>query len=45
LTLDGQRLGVRLQPPCQGQDTQALLTELGLSAQEVERLRQARAVA
>ena len=44
-TMDGQRLGVRADPPSQGQDTDALLTALGLSAQEVQRLRDARAVA
>ena len=44
-TMDGQRLGVRADPPVQGQDTDALLTSLGLSAQEVQRLRDARAVA
>ena len=44
-TMDGQRLGVRADPPSQGQDTDALLTALGLSAQDVQRLRDARAVA
>ncbi len=44
-TMDGQRLGVRSDPPAQGQDTEALLAELGLSAQDVQRLRQSRAVA
>ena len=44
-TMDGQRLGVRSDPPAQGQDTDALLTELGLSAQEVQQLRQVQAVA
>ena len=44
-TMDGQRLGVRCDPPVQGQDTDALLTELGLSAQEVQNLRQVQAVA
>jgi len=44
-TLDGQRLGVRLHPPRQGQDTEALLQELGLSAEDVARLRRVRAVA
>ena len=44
-TMDGQRLGVRADPPAQGQDTDALLSALGLSAQDVQRLREARAVA
>ena len=45
LTMDGQRLGVREHPPRQGQDTEALLIGLGLSAQEVQQLRLAKAVA
>lgn len=44
-TMDGQRLGVRIDPPSQGQDTDVLLTGLGLSAQDVQRLREAGAVA
>ncbi len=44
-TMDGQRLGAGGHPPTQGQDTEALLTGLGLSAQEVQRLREAKAVA
>jgi crotonobetainyl-CoA:carnitine CoA-transferase CaiB-like acyl-CoA transferase len=44
-TMDGQRLGVRIDPPAQGQDTDALLTGLGLSAHEVQCLREAGAVA
>jgi crotonobetainyl-CoA:carnitine CoA-transferase CaiB-like acyl-CoA transferase len=44
-TMDGQRLGIRRHPPRQGQDTHALLVELGLTDHEVQRLRQARAVA
>ena len=44
-TMDGKRLGVRIDPPAQGQDTDALLTGLGLSAQDVQRLREAGAVA
>jgi crotonobetainyl-CoA:carnitine CoA-transferase CaiB-like acyl-CoA transferase len=44
-TMDGQRLGVRSDPPTQGQDTTALLTELGLSTQDLQRLRNAGAVA
>ena len=44
-TLDGQRLGVRLNPPTLGQHTGELLAGLGYSAQEISALRQARAVA
>jgi crotonobetainyl-CoA:carnitine CoA-transferase CaiB-like acyl-CoA transferase len=44
-TMDGQRLGVRCDPPTQGQDTDALLSQLGLSDAEVQQLRQVRAVA
>jgi crotonobetainyl-CoA:carnitine CoA-transferase CaiB-like acyl-CoA transferase len=38
-TLDGQRLGVRLQPPKMGEHTQALLQNLGYSIDDIERLR------
>jgi len=44
-TMDGQRLGVRLEPPFQGENTDALLTELGMDALEIQRLRASRAVA
>ncbi len=44
-TMDGQRLGVRLQPPTQGEHTSQLLVELGYSAAEIEALRSSRAVA
>ena len=44
-TMDGQRLGVRHQPPYQGENTDELLTGLGLSAQDIQRMRAARAVA
>ncbi len=44
-TMAGERLGVRSDPPAQGQDTDAVLTELGLSAHEIEQLRQAGAAA
>ncbi len=44
-TMDGQRLGVRLQPPTMGQHTAPLLADLGYSAPEIEALRSARAVA
>ena len=43
-TMDGQRPGVRTDPPVQGQHTGALLEGLGLSAQDVERLRRVGAV-
>ena len=45
LRMDGQRLGVRLQPPVLGQHTAALMTELGYTAEEVLALQQKRAVA
>ncbi len=45
LTLGGERLGVRLHPPEQGQDTDDLLAGLGLDADEISRLRSAGAVA
>jgi crotonobetainyl-CoA:carnitine CoA-transferase CaiB-like acyl-CoA transferase len=44
-TMDGQRLGVRLQPPGQGQDTEDLLRELGLTQEQRDHLRRSRAVA
>ena len=44
-TMDGHRLGAGGHPPTQGQDTDALLTGLGLSVQDVQRLREIRAVA
>ena len=44
-TMDGQRLGVRLQPPTKGQHTAELLTVLGYTAQAIEALRVGRAVA
>jgi crotonobetainyl-CoA:carnitine CoA-transferase CaiB-like acyl-CoA transferase len=44
-TMGGERLGVRNDPPRRGQDTDALLISLGLSAADVQRLRDARAVA
>ena len=43
-TLDGQRPGVRLDPPRLGSDTQALLVGLGLDAERVEELRACRVV-
>jgi crotonobetainyl-CoA:carnitine CoA-transferase CaiB-like acyl-CoA transferase len=44
-TMDGQRLGVRLQPPTRGQHTDELLQALGHSADDIARLRAAQAVA
>ena len=44
-TMDGQRLGVRLQPPTQGEHTSELLAELGYGVQEIDALCSQRAVA
>ncbi len=44
-TMDGQRLGVRRQPPTQGENTDELLQGLGLSAAEIAHLRSIQAVA
>ncbi len=44
-TMDGRRLGVRLQPPTKGQHTTELLAGLGYSAPAIEALRSAHAVA
>jgi len=44
-TMDGQRLGVRLQPPRQGQHTTELLAALGYSAADIASLRATHAVA
>jgi crotonobetainyl-CoA:carnitine CoA-transferase CaiB-like acyl-CoA transferase len=44
-TMDGQRLGVRQQPPRQGENTDELLKSLGLSAAEIASLRAIKAVA
>jgi crotonobetainyl-CoA:carnitine CoA-transferase CaiB-like acyl-CoA transferase len=44
-TMDGQRLGVRLQPPTMGQHTAELLGALGYDAPAIEALRTAHAVA
>jgi crotonobetainyl-CoA:carnitine CoA-transferase CaiB-like acyl-CoA transferase len=44
-TMDGQRLGVRVQPPKAGEHSQALLAQLGYSADEIASLRAAHAVA
>jgi len=44
-TMDGRRLGVRLQPPTKGQHTAELLRGLGYDAEAIEALRNAHAVA
>ena len=44
-TMDGQRLGVRLQPPTMGQHTVELLTALGYSADALAALRASHTVA
>jgi crotonobetainyl-CoA:carnitine CoA-transferase CaiB-like acyl-CoA transferase len=44
-TMDGQRLGVRHQPPKQGENTDELLQGLSLSAAEIASLRAIKAVA
>ena len=44
-TMDGRRLGVRLQPPTRGEHTTALLSALGYEAAMIASLRQAGAVA
>ncbi|MES2877065.1 MAG: CaiB/BaiF CoA-transferase family protein [Pseudomonadota bacterium] len=44
-TMDGQRLGVRLQPPTRGEHTDALLAELGYTAEAILALHAAHAVA
>ncbi len=45
LALDGRRLGVRLQPPTKGEQSDELLAELGYGAQDIEALRVGAAVA
>jgi len=44
-TMEGHRLGVRLQPPTTGQHTSELLQGLGYAASDIERLRALAAVA
>ena len=39
ITMEGRRLGVRLNPPRMGEHTQALLQGLGYSAEEIQHLR------
>ena len=45
LRMDGQRLGVRLQPPVLGQNTVELMEELGYTGEQVQALRAQGAVA
>jgi crotonobetainyl-CoA:carnitine CoA-transferase CaiB-like acyl-CoA transferase len=44
ITLDGQRLGVRLHPPTLGEHTRQLLTDLGYDAAQIESLQAQAAV-
>jgi crotonobetainyl-CoA:carnitine CoA-transferase CaiB-like acyl-CoA transferase len=44
-TMDGQRLGVRLNPPTKGEHTDAILQELGLQTAEIAALRTQLAIA
>ncbi len=44
-TMDGQRLGVREQPPTKGRDTDIVLASLGYGATEIEALRALQALA
>ena len=44
-TMDGQRLGVRLNPPTKGEHTDAILQELGVQIAEIEKLKTLRAIA
>ena len=44
-TLDGQRPGVRLNPPKRGEHTREVLDALGIAASEIDALIAARAVA
>jgi crotonobetainyl-CoA:carnitine CoA-transferase CaiB-like acyl-CoA transferase len=43
-TMDGQRLGVRLDPPTKGEHTDAILKELGIQAAEIADLRVLQAI-
>ncbi len=45
ITMDGERLGVRLQPPRFGEHTDDLLASVGYARQEIAGLRERRAVA
>jgi crotonobetainyl-CoA:carnitine CoA-transferase CaiB-like acyl-CoA transferase len=44
-TMDGKRLGVRLNPPTKGEHTDAILLELGVQNAEIESLRAQKAIA
>ncbi len=44
-TLDGERPGVRLNPPRRGEHTRAVLREIGIAEAEIDALLQSRAVA
>jgi crotonobetainyl-CoA:carnitine CoA-transferase CaiB-like acyl-CoA transferase len=44
LTLDGQRLGLRRDPPALGAHTGELLRELGYDAAQIEALREAQVI-
>jgi crotonobetainyl-CoA:carnitine CoA-transferase CaiB-like acyl-CoA transferase len=44
-TMDGKRLGVRLNPPTKGEHTDAILLELGVQNTEIEALRAQKAIA
>jgi crotonobetainyl-CoA:carnitine CoA-transferase CaiB-like acyl-CoA transferase len=44
-TMDGQRLGVRLNPPTKGEHTQGILESLGFDARRIESLKASGAVA
>jgi crotonobetainyl-CoA:carnitine CoA-transferase CaiB-like acyl-CoA transferase len=44
-TMDGQRLGVRLNPPTKGEHTDAILTELGLNQATIVSLKTTKTVA
>jgi crotonobetainyl-CoA:carnitine CoA-transferase CaiB-like acyl-CoA transferase len=45
ITMAGQRLGVRMDPPKLGEHTEALLHSIGLADNEIERLRRQSAIA
>jgi crotonobetainyl-CoA:carnitine CoA-transferase CaiB-like acyl-CoA transferase len=45
ITMQGKRLGVRLDPPRFGADTADLLASVGYTPAEIQALRQQRAVA
>ena len=44
-TMDGQRLGVRLNPPTKGEHTDRILQELGFQTEEISKLRVLKATA